>query len=102
MYGVSLFFIGSIIAGAAININVVIIGRLFQGFGMVRTFDMVFILASSSFPPERRSFSAGLLVIFFGLAQAFGLTIGGLIVEHWGWRWNFLINITFFVEFYAG
>ncbi len=95
LFGICFFFLGSLIAGLAPNIATLIIGRFFQGVGMAGTFGMIFILANAAFPPEQRSIAIGLLVVFVGLAQALGPTIGGLIVEHLGWRYAFYINLPF-------
>lgn len=95
LYGVSFFFLGSLVGGVAPNIFVLIIGRLLQGVGMAGTFGMVFILANAAFPPEKRSYAVGLLVVFVGVAQAIGPTFGGFIVGHCGWQYAFLINLPF-------
>ena len=95
LYGVTFFFLGSLVAGFAPNVAGLIIGRFLQGVGMAGTFGMVFILASAAFPPEKRSYAVGLLVVFVGVAQALGPTAGGFIIEHWGWRYAFLINLPF-------
>ena len=95
LYGVSFFLLGSAISGFAPNPTVIIIGRFLQGIGMAGTFGMVFLLAASSFPPNKRGLAVGTLVVFAGVGQAIGPTVGGLIVSYWSWRWCFLINIPF-------
>jgi EmrB/QacA subfamily drug resistance transporter len=90
--GISSFFIGSLVAGLAPRISVIILGRLLQGIGMAGTYGMIFILANAVFPARERKFAIGILITFVGVAQAAGPTVGGLIIEHWGWRWAFLIN----------
>jgi EmrB/QacA subfamily drug resistance transporter len=95
LWGIICFFIGSLIAGLAPNLMIIILGRLFQGVGMAGTFGMVFILANRAFPQIQRKLAIGLLVTFTGIAQAIGPTIGGFIIEHWSWRWAFLINLPF-------
>ncbi|MCP3942399.1 MAG: MFS transporter [Desulfobacteraceae bacterium] len=95
LWGISFFFLGSCIAGFASDVTVIIAGRLFQGIGMAGTFGMVFILASAAFPINQRGLAIGLLVALAGVSQAIGPTMGGMIVEHWGWRWAFLINLPF-------
>lgn len=100
LYGVVFFALGSLIGGLAPNISILILGRFLQGVGMAGTFGMVFVLANASFPPEKRSYAVGLLVVFVGIAQALGPTAGGFIIEHWGWRYAFLINLPFCILSY--
>lgn len=95
LYGVSFFLLGSLVAGFAPNLDILILGRFLQGLGMAGTFGMIFILTNAAFPPDKRGFATGMLVVFVGVAQALGPTIGGSIVEHWGWRYAFLINVPF-------
>lgn len=100
LVGVIFFLLGSLVAGVAANMSLLIVGRFLQGVGMAGTFGMVFILASAAFPEKQRPMAVGLLVVFVGVAQAVGPTVGGFIIEHWGWRWAFLINLPFCVLSY--
>ena len=95
LFGVTSFFIGSLIAGFSPDISIIIVGRLFQGIGMAATFGMVFILAAYSFPKKQRGIATGILIVFTGAGQAFGPTLGGLIVTYSSWRWCFLLNVPF-------
>ncbi|WP_299003403.1 MFS transporter [uncultured Shewanella sp.] len=93
MWGVTIFLIGSLIASVAPNLWMIILGRFVQGVGMAGTFGMVFVLATGHFPKHQQGLAVSIMVVFTALAQSLGPTLGGLIVEHWGWRWAFLINV---------
>ena len=95
LFGIAFFLIGSLVAGFAPNLGILILGRFIQGLGMAGTFGMIFILSNAAFPPNQRGFATGMLVVFVGVAHALGPTIGGSIVEHWGWRYAFFINVPF-------
>jgi EmrB/QacA subfamily drug resistance transporter len=91
--GISLFFLGSLIASISPDVNGIILGRLFQGIGMAATFGMIFVLVTQAFPEHQHGLAVSMLIIFTGVAQAIGPSAGGFIVQHWGWRWAFLINL---------
>ena len=90
--GITCFLMGSLIAGFAPIMNVIILGRILQGVGMASTYSLVFILTSHIFSSTEQKSALGLLVAFVGISQAIGPTLGGLIIQHWGWRWAFLVN----------
>ncbi|WP_299494119.1 MFS transporter [uncultured Shewanella sp.] len=93
MWGVTIFLIGSLLASVAPNLWFIILGRFVQGVGMAGTFGMVFVIAAGHFPKHQQGLAVSIMVVFTALAQSLGPTLGGLIVEHWGWRWAFLINV---------
>ncbi len=93
LIGVAIFFIGSLLCGIAPNITFLISARVLQGFGLAATFTMIFILAVRSFPEDQHAFAIGFVVIFTGLSQALGPTIGGVILQFASWRWIFFLNL---------
>ncbi|WP_298773339.1 MFS transporter [uncultured Shewanella sp.] len=93
MLGVTIFLVGSLLASFAPNLWTIIIGRFVQGVGMAGTFGMVFVIAAGHFPKHQQGLAVSIMVVFTAVAQSLGPTLGGLIVEHWGWRWAFLINV---------
>jgi DHA2 family multidrug resistance protein len=46
-----------------------------------------------TFPPSQRSMAMALYGMTTVLAPALGPTLGGVITDHFSWRWIFLINI---------
>ncbi len=95
LIGTATFLIGSLVAGFAPSTGVIVLGRLVQGIGMAGTFGMIFVLVSHAFSAHQQGAAVGLLVVFAGVAQAIGPILGGFLVDHWGWRWAFLINVPF-------
>ena len=52
-------------------------------------------LSSSAliFPADQRAKMQGIISGIWGLASILGPLAGGVIVEHWSWRWIFFVNL---------
>lgn len=92
LIGVWVFFLGSLLGGFAPTESILITARIIMGVGMAAVFPMVFILVLRLFSRSEHAFAVGLLIIFTGVSQAIGPSLGGLIVQWWGWHYTFLIN----------
>jgi EmrB/QacA subfamily drug resistance transporter len=89
----ALFVAGSVLAGAAWNVGSLVAFRAVQGFaaGLIVT-TMQTLLARAA--GERRLGRMMALMSIPALAAPiFGPSLGGLIVEHWSWRWIFFVNV---------
>ena len=95
LFGVTSFFIGSLIAGFSPDISIIIVGRLFQGIGMAATFGMVFILVAYSFPKKATWNSNRNTDSFYRSRSSIWPYSMGLIVTYSSWRWCFLLNVPF-------
>src|SRR6476646_2325698 len=88
-----LFTLGSMLCGLAWSIDSLIVFRVLQGLGggMLMPTGMI-ILARAAGPQQMgRMFSA--IGVPMVLAPVFGPVLGGLLVEHVGWRWIFFVNL---------
>jgi MFS family permease len=45
------------------------------------------------FRPEERARMQGIISGIWGVASVLGPLAGGIIVEHWNWRWAFFVNL---------
>lgn len=90
-----MFVLGSIVAGSAPNEGVLIVGRVLQGAaaGMVQPLGMQIIF--QVFAAERRGSAMGLYAVGVVLAPALGPTVGGVIVDGFGWRAMFFLGVPF-------
>ena len=77
------------------SIDLLIFGRVMQGFsaGIVQPLVLVTIL--SVFPPERRGMATGIYLSGLALALGFGPVVGGLTIDALGWRYIFLVPLPF-------
>ncbi|MBW8269175.1 DHA2 family efflux MFS transporter permease subunit [Caldovatus aquaticus] len=92
---IGLFALSSVTAGLAPNAGTLIASRILQGAcaGVLQPMAMQIIFAV--FPPDRRGAAMGLYAMGVVLAPAFGPSIGGLLVDDWGWRFVFLLGVPF-------
>ena len=90
---VGIFLIGSFVSGFAPNEGVLIAGRILQGAsaGMLQPLGTQIIF--QVFPPEKRGSAMGLAAIGIVLAPALGPTVGGLMVDNYGWRSVFFLAV---------
>jgi len=93
MAGIALFTIGSGICGAANSLPLLIAARAFQGLGGALIFSTSLAIITDTFPVANRGLAMGCNVVVIGLGSSLGPIVGGLITEHWSWRWIFFVNI---------
>jgi MFS family permease len=92
-----LFVMGSLIAGLAPNVGVLIVSRVVQGVGAGGMGALALIVMAAMIPPREMGRYSGMFGAIFGVATIAGPLIGGLLVDTpWlGWRWCFLIGVPF-------
>jgi MFS family permease len=93
LLGLAIFGSGSVVSGLATSGEMLISGRVFQGVGGALLAPAGLALVLTAFPPERRSAAVGIWGISGGLAAAVGPTAGAVLVQTFGWRAVFLINV---------
>ncbi|HMK47987.1 MAG TPA: MFS transporter [Methanocella sp.] len=91
--GVIFFTIGSLLSSLAWDINSLIIFRGVQAIGGGIIMPAAMAAMSSAAPPEQLGKTMGSLMSVSALAMIFGPNIGGYVIEHFGWRSVFYINL---------
>ena len=91
--GLALFTLGSGVCGAANSLPLLIAARAFQGLGGALLFSTSVAIITDSFPAEKRGFALGCNAVVIALGSSAGPALGGLITEHWSWRWIFYGNL---------
>src|SRR5258707_7792401 len=95
LFGTAVFLIGSIASGAAQSMEQLIIFRAIQGLGAGAVLPIVLTIIGDIFALKERAKVQGLFSGVWGLSSIIGPALGGLIVDHFSWRWVFYINLPF-------
>ena len=91
IYALSLFVCALALAGLSPNDSVLIFCRIVQGAvaGMLQPFAMYTIFRV--FPSDQRGLAMGFFGMSVILGPALGPTLGGVMIEHFNWRYIFYV-----------
>lgn len=88
------FGIASAVAGAAPNLEVLLVARAAQGlFGALMAPASMALLAVTFKDPKERGKAFAIFGAVAGGGSAIGLLLGGVLTEYASWRWTMFINI---------
>jgi MFS family permease len=93
---------GVSIAGFSTNIDFMLLARGFQGVGL-SMFPIAFSIVRAQFPREKIAIGQGIITSMYGGGAVIGLSVGGAIVQHYGWHATFFtiipiaITLLFFI-----
>ncbi|CAH1765978.1 7611_t:CDS:10, partial [Entrophospora sp. SA101] len=93
---VIIFVIGSVVCGAAPNINALIVGRAIAGLGGGGILGLVLVIVAEMVPTEQRGKYQGIIGGFFAISSAIGPILGGIFVDYVTWSAITLITVIFF------
>ena len=96
-----IFSIGSLIAGFAPSMEVLIGARAIQGLGVGGLTALVQVVIASMVSPRERGRYSGYIGATFALATVSGPLVGGVLVDSVGWRWCFFVGIPVAVVAFA-
>lgn len=99
--GILVFLTGSVIAGLAHSMEVLVIGRAVQGLGGGGLIVVAMAVVADVMPPRERGKAQGLMGSMFGISTVIGPLIGGFLVEQFTWHWIFFFNLPIGVLAYA-
>ncbi|NLV77869.1 MAG: MFS transporter [Rhodococcus sp.] len=89
-----IFVVGSVIAGLAHNVPVLLGARVVQGLGMGGLTALVVAIIGSIIPPRERGRYSGYMGAVMAVAMSGGPVLGGVIVDSpLGWRWCFYVCV---------
>ena len=97
--------VASFAAAISSGIGALFASRLLLGIGEAPTFPAYAKATGYWFPKDERSLATAMFDSAAKFSSALGVPALGLVLVHFGWRWNFagtgLISVLFFALFYA-
>jgi EmrB/QacA subfamily drug resistance transporter len=93
MLGVALFTLAGVACALARGPYLLIAARAVQGTGAALLVPGSLALISAAFSQEQRGKAIGTWSGFSGIAAAIGPVLGGFLVDHFSWRWAFVLNL---------
>jgi EmrB/QacA subfamily drug resistance transporter len=93
LYGIAIFTIASLVMTMVPTTNLLIVVRIFQGFGGALIYGTSVAILTSVFPPGERGKVLGIYItaVYFGLT--IGPFLGGVLTQYLGWRSIFFVNV---------
>ncbi len=95
-----IYAIGVSMAGLSTDIITLLLARTVQGIG-ISMFPIAFSIIRDLFPREKISIGQGVITSMFAAGSVIGLSVGGIIIQEYGWRMTFfmIIPISFLLLF---
>ncbi len=93
----AIFLVSSALGAASVSPEALIVSRVLQGAAAGILQPLAMIALFDVFPPERRGSAMGLFGLGIVLVPAIGPSIGGILLESFGWRSIFLLPLPFCV-----
>jgi EmrB/QacA subfamily drug resistance transporter len=91
--GLTIFTLGSLLCGLAVDPLMLIVSRSGQGVGGAIMFATSLALLGHSFRGKDRGTAFGIWGAVVGISTAVGPVLGGVITTDWNWRGIFLVNV---------
>jgi len=95
LMSVSVFVLGSALAGMSPSMNWMIGARIFQGIGAGGLAPLGQATLADLYGPKERAKLQAWFMLVYVVASAAGPSVGGAIAEHWNWRFVFYLNLPF-------
>jgi EmrB/QacA subfamily drug resistance transporter len=94
LLGFGIFIIGSVLAGLAWNLSSLIVFRVIQAIAGSADYPTAMAILAVTFKHgKERAQALGIWSSSFAAASVFGPLIGGPLIDHFGWRSVFLVNL---------
>ena len=86
LIGILVFILGNIATALATSLIFMLIARFIVGVGSAAIAPVVIAYIVTEFPQDKVSKGFSLYMLISSAAVIFGPTLGGLIINRWGWR----------------
>jgi len=93
--GLTIFGVGSLLAGLSANVGMLIGARVVMGVGAAMLLTPALSLISGLFSPAERAKAIGVWATAGAAGLAAGPILGGTLIQFLDWHWIFLVNVPF-------
>jgi DHA2 family multidrug resistance protein len=93
LLSMTIFIAGSALAGTSQTFGQMLLYRVIQGLGGGALIPAAQAITRERFPPAEQGMAMALFSMGVMLAPTLGPVLGGWLIDHWGWRWIFYINV---------
>ncbi|MBY4568808.1 MFS transporter [Gordonia sihwensis] len=93
LIGITVFTLSSLGCGLSNSLAMLVAFRAVQGLGAAMITPQTMAVITRTFPAHQRGAAMGLWGSVAGVAMLVGPLAGGLLVDHAGWEWIFIINV---------
>ncbi|MBP6685919.1 MAG: DHA2 family efflux MFS transporter permease subunit [Leucobacter sp.] len=93
LIGLSVFALSSLACGLSPTIEMLVVARVFQGFGAALMTPQTMAVITRIFAPRERGQAMAVWGITAGVATLVGPILGGFLIDAVGWEWIFFINV---------
>ncbi|HTT75359.1 MAG TPA: DHA2 family efflux MFS transporter permease subunit [Candidatus Binataceae bacterium] len=95
LFSMTIFTIGSVLAGTSQTFTQMLVYRVIQGAGGGTLIPASQAITREKFPPSEQGMAMAIYSMGVMLAPTIGPVLGGFLVTRWNWRWIFYINVPF-------
>lgn len=93
LLGLAVFTVASLWCGLSDSIGTLVAARVVQGIGAALLTPQTLSVITRTFPAQRRGVAMSVWGATAGVATLIGPLAGGLLVDHLGWQWIFIVNV---------
>ena len=86
LIGIAVFMFGNVLTAIAPSLFFMLIARFIVGTGTAAIAPVVISYIITEFPPEKIAKGFALYMFISSVSVIFGPTLGGLLIEYYGWR----------------
>ena len=86
LIGIAVFLLGNLLTAVATSLLFMLIARFIVGIGSAAIAPVVMSYIVTEFPLEKQAKGFSLYMLISSCAVIFGPTLGGLLIEYYGWR----------------
>ena len=101
--GLTMFTLGSFLAGIAVNFPLLLGGRVIQGLGGAIASPTALSLITTEFEEgKERTRALAVYAAVSGAGAALGLLLGGVLTNYFSWRWVLFVNVPIGIALIVG